>query len=47
MGKYPVTQAHNGEQSLLSPPVNCELDLDPSTFKGDSPVAEGDLVRGG
>ncbi len=40
MGKYPVTQSQWRAVASL-PPVNCELDLDPSTFKGDSLPVEG------
>ncbi|KAM3116172.1 formylglycine-generating enzyme family protein [Phormidesmis sp. 146-33] len=40
MGKYPVTQAQWRAVAAL-PPVNCDLNPDPSTFKGDSLPVEG------
>lgn len=40
LGKYPVTQAQWRAVAAL-PPVNCDLDPDPSTFKGDSLPVEG------
>lgn len=40
MGKYAVTQAQWRAVAAL-PPVKCELELDPSTFKGDDLPVEG------
>lgn len=40
MGKYPITQAQWRAVAAL-PQIKCDLDPDPSTFKGDSLPVEG------